>query len=657
MQTAEHLLWISAADCGAGHNGEIGPASDRPDCFATVHHWQGRSPELLIGSISMTTKSSQTRSIPLAKEPTGTAQVPAPRRGRKDRQAEHAHQNLDRSARASIARLSGGVSAHAFIEAWTDWAFHMGHSPGRQLELAERAHQNALKLMNLANLADPDAPPPFVPKHYDHRFDHPGWKTPPFLLWQQGFLAIQDWWDHATSQLRGLRPEDAARTRFMARQALDTVAPSNFPALNPEIIIATFASSGRNLTVGAAHYTQDMVKTLTQKRDPAPDGFQVGQELACTPGAVVFRTELFELIQYAPQTGEVQGEPILFVPAWIMKYYILDLSPHNSMVNYLVSQGFTVFMISWCNPTVEQADLSLEDYRTAGVMAALDVVGQIIPDRKVQAVGYCLGGTILAIAAATMAREGDDRLASITLMAAQVDFAEAGELLLFVDESQVAFLEDLMWDQGYLDRPQMTRTFSTIRSEDLIWSRAVRRYLLGQNDLPTDMGTWVADTTRMPARMHGQYLRGLFLENRLTAGRFAVEGRVIALKDISTPMFVVATETDHIAPWRSVYKTQLFTDCDLTFVLSSGGHNSGIVNEPGKPRSRFFRSYRIAGASYVGPDDWLSEAQPQEGSWWPDWQEWLRGRSGGAMPAPATGAPGYGLPPLGPAPGSFVFQP
>ena len=211
-----------------------------------------------------------------------------------------------------------------------------------------------------------------------------------------------------------------------------------------------------------------------------------------------------------------------------------------------------------------------------------------------------------------MARARDLRLGSITLMAAQVDFAEAGELLMFVDESQVAFLEDMMWDQGYLDRPQLARTFSAIRSEDLIYSRAVRRYFLGKDDLPTDMGVWVADTTRMPARMHSQYLRGLFLENRLTAGRFAVEGRVIALKDISAPMFIIATETDHIAPWRSVYKTQLFTDCDLTFVLTSGGHNSGIVNEPGNPRSRFAISHRAAGALYIGPDEWYPQASARE---------------------------------------------
>ena len=314
----------------------------------------------------MTRKHAKIRSISLAQKPTGAAPVPAPAKARKAAQPEHPHQNLDRGARAALARLSGGVSSHAFMEAWTDWAFHFGHSPGRQLELAERAQQSALKLMTLATRANPSAPPPFSPKPYDHRFRHPGWQTPPFLLWQQGFLAMQDWWDHATDHLRGLRPEDADRTRFMARQSLDMVSPSNFPTLNPEIIAATLASGGRNLTDGAAHFVQDMVKTLTQTHDPAPEGYQVGQDLACTPGEVVFRNDLFELIQYAPQTAKVQAEPILIVPAWIMKYYILDLSPaqFDGQLSWC-GQGFTVFMISWCNPTAEQADLSLEDYRTS----------------------------------------------------------------------------------------------------------------------------------------------------------------------------------------------------------------------------------------------------------------------------------------------------
>jgi polyhydroxyalkanoate synthase len=570
---------------------------------------------------------------------------------------EHPHQNLDRATRAAVARLSAGVSPHSFVESWVDWIQHMSQAPGRQLELVERAQQNSLKLAaHFTGLSGEDAPP-FAPRPFDHRFRHEGWQKAPFSLWQQSFLAAQDWWDFATDRLRGLRPENADRSRFMARQALDVVSPSNFPALNPEIIEATVASGGRNLAEGAVNFVQDAIKTITQARDPAPEGYRIGEDLACTPGEVVYRNDLFELFQYAPQTDMVQAEPVLIVPAWIMKYYILDLSPQNSMVNYLVGQGFTVFMISWCNPTADQAHLSLEDYRKDGVMAALDAVNAIVPDRGVHAVGYCLGGTILAIAAATMARERDDRLASVTLMAAQVDFAEAGELLLFVDESQVAFLEDMMWDQGYLDRPQMARTFSTIRSEDLIWSRAVRRYFLGREDVPTDMGVWLADTTRMPARMHSEYLRGLFLENRLSAGRFSVEGRVIALKDISAPLFVVATETDHIAPWRSVYKTRLFTDADLTFVLTSGGHNSGIVNEPGTPRSRYRISHRAAGALYVGPDDWLRASAEQPGSWWPEWTGWLAARSSGPVPAPAQlGAPERGHAPIEAAPGSYVLQ-
>jgi len=568
---------------------------------------------------------------------------------------KRSHQNFDRAARGVMARLSGGVSNHAFIEAWSDWAQHMARAPGRQLELVEHAQRNAMKL--IASMTDPDAARPFAPKPYDHRFNHPDWQKPPYQLWQQGFLAVQDWLDHATEPMRGMRREDAERARFLARQTLDLVSPSNFPALNPEIIEATRKTAGRNLTEGMTRFSRDMIKTLSGHRDPPPKGYEIGKDLACTPGQVVFRNDLFELIQYASQTDEVQAQPILIVPAWIMKYYILDLSPHNSMVQYLVAQGFTVFMISWCNPTAEQAELSLEDYRKLGVLAALDAVCAIVPDVPVHAVGYCLGGTMLAIAAATMARAGDGRLGSITLMAAQVDFAEAGELLLFLDESQIAFLEDLMWEQGYLDRPQMARTFAAIRSEDLIYSRNVQRYFLGRDDLPSDIGVWNADSTRMPARMHSEYLRALFLENRLTAGRFAVEGRVIALKNITAPLFVIGTETDHIAPWQSVYKTQLFTDCDLTFVLTKGGHNGGILSEPGHKGRHYRIVHRPKGALYTGPDAWLAQHAPKPGSWWPEWTDWLRARGGGAGPAPQMGNAHKGYAPLRAAPGSYVFQP
>ncbi len=567
---------------------------------------------------------------------------------------DHPHNTLDRAAHGTLAKLSGGVSPHAFIEAWSDWAQHLVRSPGRQIELAEHMQHNLLKVIALAT--NPGSEPPFAPKPYDRRFAHSGWQTFPFQLWQQGFLAAQDWWDHATEPMRGLRPEDAERTRFLARQTLDVLSPSNQPLLNPEIIAETLKSGGRNLTEGAAHFAQNAIKTLTNRHDPPPEGYRIGTDLACTPGQVVFRNDLMELIQYTPQTPQVHARPILIVPAWIMKYYVLDLSPENSMVRYLVEQGFTVFMISWINPRAEHRHLSLEDYRKHGVLAALDAVTKIVPDAGVHAVGYCLGGTILAIAAATMARDRDDRLASVTLMAAQVDFAEAGELLLFLDESQIAFLEDLMWAQGYLDRPQMARAFAAIRSEDLIWTRAVHRYFLGREDVPTDIGVWLSDTTRMPARMHSQYLRALFLENRLTAGRFAVEGKVIALKDLSVPLFVVATETDHIAPWRSVYKTQLFTDCDLTFVLTKGGHNTGILSEPGHKGRHYRILHRPAGALYLGPDGWLAQASPKVGSWWPAWSDWLATRGGGLAAPPTLGAPRRGFPQLGAAPGTYVLQ-
>ena len=595
--------------------------------------------------MSQTGKNSQTKAKRTVRQPL-TSRLPVVAKP----EQRHPHQNLDRALRANIARLMCGISPHAFIEAWSDWALHLSRSPGRMLELSERAQTNALKLSAVVNSPKKDVEPPFSPKSYDTRFDHPGWRKSPFQTWQQGFLAMQDWWDYATDPMRGLRQDDADRTRFMTRQMLDVVSPSNFPWLNPEIIEETMKTGGRNLGEGAAHFWGDWRKTVSQLHKPAPEGFEIGKNLACTPGKVVYRNDLFELIQYAPQTDDVQAEPILIVPAWIMKYYILDLSPHNSMVNYLIGQGFTVFMISWCNPTADQAELSLEDYRKRGIMAALDAVNVIVPRQKVQAVGYCLGGTMLAIAAASMARDSDDRLASITLMAAQIDFVEAGELLLFLDESQIAYIEDIMWDQGFLDRPQMSWAFAAIRSEDLIYTRAVRRYFLGHEDLPTDLGVWSADATRMPARMHSEYLRSLFLENRLTAGRFAVEGRVIALKDIAAPMFVIGTETDHIAPWRSVYKTKLFTDCDLTFVLTKGGHNGGILSEPGHPGRHYRISHRSAGALYVGPDAWHLQQQADDGSWWPEWAEWLVTNSSGTRPLPAMAGA------ICAAPGSYVLQ-
>ena len=614
----------------------------------------------------MTTKTKSTRArgkqAPAASGRNLPVPVPAGKETSDDSTAprlkDHPYQDLDRISRAFIARNTGGLSPYSVLLAWTDWALHLGRAPGRQLELSERAARNAMKVSHYALQAalDKDTKAPFEPGKNDHRFQHDAWIRMPFAFWQQSFLATQDWWDHATDSLRGLSARDSERVGFMVRQYLDLFSPSNFPTTNPEIIEETIRKRGANITEGARHFTEDLIQTWTQAPKEPPEGFRIGTDIACTPGKVVYRNDIFELIQYSPATDKVQAEPILIVPAWIMKYYILDLSPENSLIRFLVQQGFTVFAISWCNPTADQGVLSLDDYRKRGVMEALDAVTSIVPGQKVHATGYCLGGTILGIAAATMARDGDDRLASVSMFAAQVDFSQAGELLLFLDESQVAFLEDMMWAQGYLDRPQMSRTFASIRAEDLIFARAVRRYFLGKSDLASDLTVWNNDTTRMPARMHGEYLRGLFLENRLTAGRFAVEGRVIALRDITAPFFVVGTEDDHIAPWRSVYKLRLFTESDLTFVLTSSGHNGGILSEPGHPRRHYRIGERHAGDNYVDPDTWCRTHTPVEGSWWTEWVAWLKARSTGTAKPPRMGGRNRRYTPIADAPGTYVFQ-
>ncbi len=553
---------------------------------------------------------------------------------------------LDNLVHAAEGRATLGLSPTALGLAWLDWAAHLANAPFRRLGLARMALHQARRLAEGAATGTPV----IAPSRGDRRFAAPGWQNPPFHLLQQAFLLTEEWWAEAAAGPEGITRANDRIVSFATRQWLDIFSPSNIPWLNPEVIAATADSGGRNLAEGAANFLRDLQDTL--RGAPAAGKFRIGADIAATQGKVIFRNALIELIQYAPSTPTVRPEPVLIVPAWIMKYYILDLSPENSLIRWLVGQGYTVFAISWRNPGAELRDLSLDDYRTKGVLAALEAVGAVRPAAKVHAVGYCLGGTLLSIAAAAMARDGDDRLGSLTLFASQTDFTEAGELQLFITEDQLDFLDDLMAAQGYLDSRQMAGAFQLLRSNDLIWSRAVRAYLLGQREHPSDLMAWNADGTRMPARMHTEYLHRLFLNNDLAEGRLPAGGAPVSLADLRLPMFVVGTETDHIAPWRSVYKLHLLNDGELTFVLTSGGHNAGVVSEPGHPGRHFRLARRRHGDRYLAPEEWVAENPPRAGSWWPAWSAWLGERSGSPVPPPGFGAAGFR--PLDDAPGRYV---
>lgn len=560
---------------------------------------------------------------------------------------------FDRAVRAAEARLTHGVSPFALAGAIADWAGHLARSPGKQADLAAHAWSDAARLALFAGRAalglHPD--PLHASDPGDRRFANEGWTRFPFNVMAEAAKAAEAWWTEATTDVHGLPPRRAEQVRFLAHQALDVMSPSAHPALNPTVWTRTIEEGGANLVRGAANLADDFERVLTHRPPAGAEAFVVGRDVAVTPGAVVFRNHLIELIRYTPQTPDVFAEPVLIVPAWIMKYYILDLSPQNSLVRWLVARGHTVYIVSWLNPDADDRDLGLDDYRRLGVMSAIDAVSAQSPGRKIHACGYCLGGTILAIAAATMARDGDGRLASLSLLAAQTDFAQAGELMLFVDESQLATIEDLMWSQGYLDTTQMAGAFQALRSKDLVWSKRIRDYWLGEREPMSDLMAWNADQTRMPYRMHSEYLRGLFLENRLSAGRFAVDGRIISLGDIRAPIFAVGTEKDHIAPWRSVYKIALTARTPVTFALTTGGHNAGIVNPPDVPHRSYRLGARDTSDPYVDPDTWAERAPRIEGSWWTAWADWLAAHSTARrVPPPALGVT------LAPAPGTYVCQ-
>jgi polyhydroxyalkanoate synthase len=561
--------------------------------------------------------------------------------------------DADRLLHALMAQFTRGLSPNSLALAYFDWFMHLAQSPGKWQQLVHKALNKDLRWLSYASrsMLGQNPEPCVTPLPQDRRFRSDGWQRWPYNLLQQAFLLNQQWWHNATTGVDGVTRHHEQVMDFATRQMLDLVSPLNFVATNPDVSAATMAEGGMNFVRGAAIMAEDIRRAANGEPPPGAEHFRPGHEVAVTPGEVVYRNRLIELIQYKPTTPNVHAEPLLIVPAWIMKYYILDLSPHNSLVRYLVAHGHTVFMISWHNPGEADRETTLNDYLEQGVLAAIDTIRTLVPERALNAAGYCLGGTLLAIAAASLARAGKRYLNSVTLLAAQTDFSEAGDLSLFIDESQVTWLEDLMWEQGYLDNRQMAGAFRLLRSHDLVWSLAVNQYLLGQRAPVTDLMAWNADTTRMPYRMHSDYLRHLFLDNDLFSGRYRVGDHPVALTDLNLPLFAVATMTDHVSPWRSVHRIHLLSNCEVSFVLTSGGHNAGIVSEPGHPGRHYYSMTRHRGDYYMDADAWLLHADEHDGSWWPEWLAWLaRNTREAAEPARAV------APALGPAPGRYVLE-
>ena len=496
------------------------------------------------------------------------------------------------------------------------------------------------------------ADPVIEPAQDDRRFRDPAWDDDAvFSIIKQSYLLTSRWLTDVMNGVDGLDDKTRQRLDFFTRQFVDAMAPSNFVATNPEVLRATLESGGDNLLRGLNHLLADLDrgkgKLAIKMTDP--DAFEVGGNIATTPGKVVFQNELLQLIQYEPTTEKVHKRPLLIIPPWINKYYILDLQPKNSFIKYAVDQGLTVFIISWVNPDSEHAAKTFEDYMLEGPLAALDAIEQATGEKDVNAIGYCLGGTLLAATLAYMAAKKDNRIKAATFFTALTDFAAPGDLGVFIDEEQLASMDEMMAEKGYLDGREMATTFNMLRANDLIWSFVINNYLLGKEPFPFDLLYWNSDSTRMPHAMHSFYLREFYQNNKLVEpGGVTLGGVPIDLRKVRIPIYMLSTREDHIAPWDATYAaTQIFKG-KTTFALAGSGHIAGVINPAGSKKYGYWLNDDLP----AEPKDWLANATHHEGSWWPDWSGWIRKKSGAKVEARI---PGEGkLEVIEDAPGSYV---
>ncbi len=483
----------------------------------------------------------------------------------------------------------------------------------------------------------------------DRRFKDKAWEeNAAYSFLKQSYELISSHLQQSVREVEGMSPHTARTVEFYTRQMVDAASPSNYAAMNPEVLRTTIDTKGENLLHGWQNLLSDMQEGRVRMTDTTE--FTLGENIAATPGAVVFQNPLMQLIQYVPTTEKVHEVPILLIPAWINKYYILDLSPENSMVKWLTDQGFTVFVISWVNPDERYAETRFDDYMQSGPLAALDAVEKATGSKKTHMAGYCLGGTLLSITLAWLKAKGQDkRVSSATYLTTMIDFSEPGDLGVFIDEEQISDLEGRMAQKGYLEGSAMATTFNSLRANDLIWSFVVNNYYLGKTPMPFDLLYWNADATRLPAAMHSYYLRNMYLHNKLKEpGGLFIDRLAIDLRTVDTPSYFLSTREDHIAPWKSTYAATQILGGEKRFVLATSGHIAGVVNPPVKNKY----SYETNDALPESASAWHETAAETKGSWWPDWAAWLAKKSGPTVPARTPGA--GKLKALEPAPGSYV---
>ena len=505
---------------------------------------------------------------------------------------------------------------------------------------------------SMRRLAGEEAPPAIAPSPRDKRFADPEWKSNQFFDFVlQLYLLTAQWAQELVKNADGLDPHTRRKAEFYVQQITNAMAPSNFVLTNPEVLRETLASNGVNLVRGMKMLAEDIEagRGTLRIRQSDPSNLEVGVNMATTPGKVIFQNELMQLIQYEPSTENVLRTPLLIVPPWINKFYILDLKPEKSFIKWCVDQGISVFVISWVNPDKSLRAKTWEDYMKQGPLAAMDAIERVTGEMKVHTMGYCVGGTLLATTLAWLADKRRVRVTSATFLAAQVDFSHAGDLLVFVDEDQVSAIERDMQASGVLEGAKMAMAFNMLRSNDLIWSYVVSNYLKGQQPSAFDLLHWNSDATRMPAANHSYYLRNCYLENRLSSGTMVLDNTLLDLSKVKVPVYNLATREDHIAPADSVLYGSQFFGGPVKYVLSGSGHIAGVVNPPSLGKYQYWTNDNIKDLTLA---EWLKGAREHKGSWWPDWREWLQSIEGEQVPARAVGT--AELPPLEDAPGSYV---